>query len=113
MNTVVFGVVEIVGYHFWPGAPDEVEFLRHEHRHIFEIKVGVEVKGLDRETEIFQLERNVARYLLGSYGTGSAIAECKFGKMSCEMIAAKLLGYFGAAWVSVTEDGRGGAIVHA
>ena len=41
------------GIHKYPDAPDEVEFLRYPHRHIFKFKVQIDVEHDDRDIEFF------------------------------------------------------------
>ena len=37
------------GIHKYPDAPDEVDFLRYPHRHMFHFKVQIEVYNDDRD----------------------------------------------------------------
>lgn len=100
---------DVVGFHYYQGAPDKVLFLRGTHRHIFRIRVGYRVTDSNREKEIFIQEDILKDYLGESYGN-----PCLFDQMSCEMIAEDILMFAredGAAWVEVYEDGRGGARV--
>jgi hypothetical protein len=100
---------DIVGFHYYPEAPEKVDFLRHPHRHLFRIRVGYNVQDSNREKEIFIQQDLLTEYLHEAYGY-----PCIFNNMSCEMIAEDLL-YFAqvddAVWVEVYEDGRGGARV--
>ena len=73
------------GFHRWLYTPNNVKFLREYHRHIFKIKLGVEVTGDDREVEFFQLKRKVDEYINKNY-------QGKYFEFSCEMIAAELFG---------------------
>jgi len=107
MRTEVIINFDVVGFHQYKEAPDKVKFLKYPHRHLFNIQMGFNVVDLDREIEIFIQEDLVRNYLYETYGTS-----CKFGGMSCEMIAADLLNKFGAVWVKVLEDGKGGSIVY-
>jgi hypothetical protein len=95
---------DVVGFHRWPGAPSEVAFLRHEHRHLFRIRIGICVTNLDREVEIFMEEDALRAHLASAYGQ-----PCRFAARSCEHIATELLSFSGAEWVEVLEDGCGGA----
>ena len=45
------------GIHKYPDAPDEVDFLRYPHRHIFHFKVQIEVFNDDRDIEFFIFKR--------------------------------------------------------
>lgn len=96
----------VEGFHKWSEAPEEVAFLRDQHRHIFEITCLFEVSHEEREIEIILQQREIEKYLYIKYGS-----PCDFGGMSCESIATDLLEYFNAYEVKVLEDGEGGAIV--
>lgn len=111
MKTFVIINFDIVGFHRYPDAPEQVSFLRNNHRHIFQIAVSYKVKGLDREKEIFIQQKQVEDYLYESYGN-----PCQFKAMSCEMIAKDILEFSledGAVQVIVLEDGKGGAIAQS
>ena len=98
---------EIDGYHNYPYAPEEVDFLRDRHRHSFGIKIHL--NNPDREREIFIQREEAIFYLTESYGS-----PCEFDSMSCEMIAEELLSHFsddGARFVEVWEEKTGGARV--
>ena len=109
MKTTVIIDFDIAGLHNYPDAPDEVQFLRHRHRHLFRIRAGFFVNGLDREKEIFIMQSKVFEYLKRDFGF-----PCEFKQMSCEMIAQTLLIHFkhnNMIWCEVFEDNRGGARV--
>jgi hypothetical protein len=95
----------VAGYHRWQEAPTPVQFLRDWHRHLFHIRLAVEVDHLDRDIEFFTLKEKLNVFLRDHY-EGE-----KFDK-SCEMIAAELVQVFHAEWAEVSEDGENGAIVH-
>tara|TARA_R110000772_G_scaffold53171_2_gene121718 strand:- start:4554 stop:4907 length:354 start_codon:yes stop_codon:yes gene_type:complete len=105
-NTVILDF-ELVGFHYYEQAPKQVEFLKHNHRHNFQFRLGYNVNDLDREIEIFITEDFIKQYLTESYGS-----PLNFEQMSCEMIANELLEFAhedGCVWVEVFEDGKGGA----
>lgn len=100
---------DLVGFHFYRDAPEEVDFLKHIHRHLFQFRMGYKVIKTDREIEIFLTEDEIKDYLNESYGS-----PCVFNGMSCEMIAEELLQFAkddGCIWVEVFEDSKGGARV--
>lgn len=103
MAVIVWVTDQFEGYHRWAAAPEEVDFLKEWHRHLFHVKMGVRVTGLDREVEFFMLKRLLDKKL-GKYRNE------KF-EASCEMIATDLLDHFNAEFVEVSEDGENGAIV--
>ena len=81
MKTVILDF-DVEGYHSYPNAPKEVEFLSYPHRHIFQIRAGYRVTDSNREREIFIEQDNVKNYLGEVFGV-----PCQFENMSCEMIA--------------------------
>ena len=108
MRTEVIIAADVVGFHFYPGAPKEVDFLSNEHRHLFRIEAGFLVSHDDREIEIFIQTEKVMSFLESKYGR-----PCIFGAMSCEMIAKDIAKEFGeCSWVKVLEDNLGGAIFY-
>lgn len=107
MKKTVILDFDVEGYHNYPNAPKEVEFLSYPHRHIFKIRAGYRVRGSNREREIFIEQDNIKDYLGEAYGV-----PCQFENMSCEMIAEDILEFAqedGCIWVEVFEDGKGGA----
>lgn len=107
MKKTVIIQIEIEGFHNYPNAPKEVNFLSHNHRHSFKIKVGYRVNDLNREKEIFLCRDEVKSYLFNKFGN-----PCKFNAMSCEMIASEIIKYFekdDVVWCEVWEENTGGA----
>ncbi|MDE7245535.1 MAG: hypothetical protein K2O18_16400 [Oscillospiraceae bacterium] len=113
MKRYVICAIDVEGFHRWPGAPDNLDYLRDRHRHIFQIRMEFEVSHGDREIEINERQSQVKRFLLAKYASADfyqgAEGACEFGAMSCEQIAEELLDKFGAASCKVLEDGYGGA----
>ena len=107
-NTVIIKF-NIDGFHNYPNAPEQVNFLFFKHRHTFQIKAGYKVIDLNREREIFICRDEVINYLNESFGV-----PCEFGAMSCEMIANEILEFSkddGMIWCEVWEEETGGARV--
>jgi len=96
------------GFHCWPDAPDEVKFLRNEHRHKFFFEVSVQQFGDDRDLEYFIIKKRIEKFVLSNQWAIHT---------SCEMFArqtrdATMLMYPGrAVRVSVMEDGENGCIL--
>ncbi len=67
------------GIHKYPDAPDEVDFLRYPHRHMFHFKVQIEVYNDDRDLEFFIFKR----WLESLYADDILQLDYK----SCEMMA--------------------------
>ncbi len=96
------------GFHCYPNAPKEVEFLKLEHRHLFKCSAKIQVKHDDRELEFFLVQRE----LKNVFGDG------KWNHKSCEMIGCEIAEYIIIKYgggrsveVEVSEDGENSAIV--
>lgn len=108
-KTVVYVTTTFEGFHCWPDAPDEVDFLRSRHRHLFHVKMGVKVDHNDRDQEFFILKRKLER-LIEEVFVDDAMGE--YENSSCEDMAQLILSEFvDAVFVEVSEDGENGAIV--
>ena len=100
------------GLHCWSNIPanEEAQYLRYLHRHLFHIKVIIDVTHNNRDIEFLSLKHAVDHYLLNLFPkTINNVPD--MGSMSCEMVAEALLKYFDADYVEVSEDGENGAIV--
>lgn len=109
MKKVVIIKVEVEGFHCYPAAPQEVQFLSNNHRHSFAIQVAYYVSSSDREKEIFIYRDKLRSFLVNSFGV-----PCQFGERSCEWIAETILNEFkelGGVWCEVWEENTGGARV--
>lgn len=117
MKTKQFIVVNLrfEGFHFWLEAPEEVDFLRHRHRHMFWIRCVAEVSHADRQIELILFKREIVDYLIRTYGKkdNEQQSTCwlEFGSMSCEMIAQDLCEAFNLTKCEVSEDGENGGLV--
>lgn len=103
----IWVTTSFVGFHYWSDAPDEVDFLRNVHRHVFHVKVCVEVTHCDRQVEFFLLKKDVNKHC-------QELFEGRTFPYSCEMIAQSLVGLlnqYKVLWVEVSEDGENGARV--
>lgn len=96
------------GFHRYPGAPEDVKYLRDVHRHIFKFKVGIEVTHDNRDIEFHQMLN-----WLESLYEGTLDVDFK----SCEMMAndlhEKIVEKYGhvRCFISVAEDGECGAFM--
>lgn len=105
------------GVHSYPGAPEEVAYLRQPHRHIFGVCVEVEVFHDDRELEFIMVKHMIDMY----FGNLSIKHGCRqLGTHSCEKISSGLFDYLWTKvtvphlryWkVTVDEDGENGASI--
>jgi 6-pyruvoyl-tetrahydropterin synthase len=113
MNKRIYVTGSFNGLHHWPGAPDDVAFLRTLHRHKFGVRVDVNVNHSDRDVEFFQFKR-VMDLLLRVDVPALLIST---PALSCEMLAQfigeTLVKQTGASLysVEVNEDGENGAIL--
>ena len=116
VNKTIFMTTSFEGVHCYPSAPEGVEFLRVPHRHIFGVRLEVEVYHDDRELEFILLKRKVNSWFEARQTTGV----WQMGAMSCEQVASELIKflqkdlekgnerYFKA---TIDEDGENGATV--
>ena len=100
----VFCSLQFVAFHNWPNAPENVDYLRNTHRHLFKVAINAEVQHNDRDIEFITLKELVQEHVDRQY------AGRDLGKMSCEDIAQDILDSFSMLdKVSVSEDGENGA----
>jgi len=59
----IWVTAECEGFHSYEKAPSEVEFLKHRHRHIFKVKVWIEIFHDDRELEFIMFKRFVEQQI--------------------------------------------------
>tara|TARA_R100000781_G_C4070230_1_gene124213 strand:+ start:53 stop:442 length:390 start_codon:yes stop_codon:yes gene_type:complete len=104
-------VFDIEGHHSWKDAPDSVGFLKHNHRHLFRIRIGMKVSHNDREKEIFLQQQLYQQYLRDKYQVHiDNYTYHDFGNMSCEAIGEEIIKLSNSIdWVEVLEDNLGGA----
>lgn len=108
MNTI-FITTSFEGIHCWNDAPDEVSFLRFPHRHIFGVRVEIEIRHDDREIEFILFKNYINELVKRFEGDNRAL--------SCEMMAQQMLDQIASKYparcvsVEVNEDGENGAIV--
>lgn len=101
--------------HRWGDAFEEVEFLKHPHRHEFHVEVQVEQFHDDRDVEYIFLKRR-----LEDWFENYVPDDRDLGEHSCEMVAQDVIevlrhwyGEDRSYRVEVTEDGENGALVEA
>ena len=111
MRTKIFIKTSFEACHRWKDAPPAVSFLRNYHRHVFHVKVELQVSHNDRQLEFFMVRRSVDRFLKKIYAGRSFDA-------SCERIATTIFEWL---WftaevpvlsVEVNEDNENGAVVY-
>lgn len=102
----------VEGFHNFPVAEQmfgqEVSFLQHRHRHMFQFDCKRRVFHDDRDVEFILMKREIQQHVFDTWGYPA-----EFGAMSCEMIARDLLGVFGLYYCKVSEDGENYAEVES
>lgn len=107
------------GIHNWADCHIEnVDFLKHPHRHIFHVTVKVPVTHDNRETEFFVLKNALDTAILNLYKSENDVGCFLLGSRSCEMIAKEIIAWLSscknapkAMFCSVFEDDENGAEV--
>ena len=101
------------GIHRYKDAPQQVDFLRNYHRHIFNIKTKIEVFHDDRELEFIMVKRNINNFINSCLNDeGYFFME----NLSCEQFADKLYEYLIKEYgqrkitIEVSEDDENCAI---
>ena len=116
MKTFVKVKTQFTGFHQWPDAPEEVSFLRNQHRHVFHVYLTVKIDR-DRGVEFFILQRQLIECLDKILAWDYIQYEAILGSTSCEEIAGEILKYFNNVLgmpvheVEVLEDNENGSIV--
>lgn len=110
MLTWVYCTLELERLHRWKEAKKipEVAYLSYLHRHLFQIRVDVQVFSDNREIEFHMLKHRVQKY----------VNEQPEVIGSCEMLAKDIVTFLEKAYgsgrkfrVQVSEDGECGASV--
>jgi len=108
IKTFVWIKTQFEGYHYWMDAPEEVAFLKNNHRHLFKIKVWVEVLHSDRDIEFFMLKKLVDKILLLPFFKSS---------YSCEQYSEELYRHLCIHYpqreirIEFSEDGEVGSYI--
>ena len=116
MERTIVVKTQYEGIHCWPEAPDEVNFLKSLHRHIFNVEVEVEVHNDDRDIEFIMLKHRINHWLSLQFDDNGV---WQMGRLSCEQVAEmvidlvqeKLNDKERAISCYVDEDGENGAKV--
>lgn len=99
------------GFHFWRNAPNEVDFLRRPHRHIFHCEVKLPVAHGDRDLEFLSVKQHCQRFISKTFSFD-------LGGRSCEQLCEELLeeitlkyGLRKDITISIFEDAENGGIL--
>ena len=80
MTNYIWVTTQFEGFHKYPQAPEGVEFLKDLHRHMFYLRVSIQVFLDDRDIEFILFKRYI----------NSLITKNNFDYKSCEMISNDL-----------------------
>lgn len=112
MKKHIFVTTKFEGTHCYPDAPEEVEYLRHPHRHLFGVQLIVEVFHNERELEFIMVKHRLEEFIKKTFKPGTS--------MSCETMAEEIYRFVRETYddertvkVQVDEDGENGAILLA
>lgn len=103
----IFVRTQFEGIHKYRDAPDEVEFLKYPHRHMFGVYIEMDVYHDDRELEFILVKRFV----------NTLLTNTDLQNLSCEQIGkaikVSLIDEYGDRNIKVVidEDGENGAII--
>jgi hypothetical protein len=106
--------VYVSGIHYYMGAKEPVEFLKHPHQHLFRITVSV-IESADRQIEFFMFRQELLDLLNRTFER-DRLGAFQFGNRSCESIATTICEEllrlrYSVKQVAVFEDNEVGAIV--
>lgn len=113
VERLIYVTFQFEWFHRRPDAPEEVAFLRNEHRHMFHVKAKIEVLHEDRELEFILVKRELESQI-------NNMLEAIGDHRSCEMMASWFATYILKRYptpkgrgisVEVSEDGENGGIV--
>lgn len=95
--------------HYWANAPENRSYLRQPHRHLFHVRVDIEVRHNEREIEFHDL-LDAAKQFWPLKEDGCVDWSCE--TMAKELAESLAFNYPGREIeVEVSEDGECGAVV--
>jgi len=114
--STVFVRFTFEGWHRWPDAPPEHDYLAARHRHLFHVEAHAHVDHHNRDLEFIALKRKLLAWCLylascevGEH-LGTTPTTLGVGSWSCETWALQLLqAHPVLTEVSFSEDGENGA----
>jgi len=110
MSNFIWVTAEKDMIHKYSNAPDEVSFLRNEHRHNFKFKVFIEIFHNDRDMEFLLFQKFVKEIIFK--------LNRQAGNNSCEMMANHIHTFIIKKYpnrkiiIEVSEDGENGVIMN-
>lgn len=116
MRTFITVLNEFEGIHKYENAPDEVSFLRNDHRHLFKIRSKIEVFHEDRELEFIMVKHLIQGRINLELDEHDNI--WYMNNLSCEQVALIVYNLLKQRYgsdryisVEVSEDGENSAII--
>lgn len=115
-SSYIFVNFDFEALHRYPDAPEEVEYLKNPHRHIFKVRVDIEVHHDDREIE-FIMFKHFLQGLPKAYDLDFMSCE-----MLCDFFHEKICEEYDLnnvrdintpprrVTIEVSEDGENGAV---
>lgn len=94
------------GLHAYENAPENVAFLRANHRHLFKVEATISVNHDNRDLEFFTVQDELERLILPFITLQKNLGSCE---MIAERIATGLINLYGVDRdykVMVSEDGE-------
>ena len=110
----LYATAQVPGIHHWPNAAEYTPhfYLQYPHRHIFHIKVTIQVSAYNREIDFLILKSMIYSILQQAFSYNPKTKEYDFETKSCEQLALYLLKEIPHSLeVEVSEDGENGSIV--
>ncbi len=107
MNKTAIARFQVEGFHNWPDAKGERDYLVNRHRHLFYVEASIELFHNEREIEFHDFLAFCKTEFLGG----------EMGSKSCETMASELVIEIENKWsnrkvsVSIFEDNEVGASV--
>lgn len=89
MPTTIIVCTKVVGFHAWKDAPAEVAYLASRHRHLFTIRVALDVQHDDRDLEFHMVLRHLRAVVYSRWSHDKL--EIEFGNSSTEAIGRALI----------------------
>jgi 6-pyruvoyl-tetrahydropterin synthase len=102
----IFVRFQFSAFHRWPNAPDKYRYLANIHRHVFHVKVVMQVLHGNRDVEFIELKEQLQKKAIMTAESNQTL------NYSCEQWAKHFLdANKNFTMVEVSEDGENGAIV--
>src|SRR5262249_29643217 len=104
LDRYIVVTADVEGLHHWADAPPAEGYLRHPHRHLFTVRIRMQVHHADREVEINQVARWLRSHALPTLAINDHADQAPdFGPQSCEQlaehVAAAVQNRYGNRWI--------------